>query len=108
MSRLSLYNEIQILRKLDHPNIIKLHEVYETGNHIYMVQTYLKGGDLFDTILSKGSFSEKKAAEILYQILQALQYIHAKGIMHRDLKPENLMIKDKDMTIVLVDFGLAS
>lgn len=73
-----------------------------------MLQNYLKGGELFDTIMKKGNFCEKDACKLLYQILLALDYIHQKGIMHRDLKPENLMLKDKELNIVLVDFGLAS
>ena len=99
-SKLSLFNEIEILKKCDHPNIIKLYEVYESANHIYMLQNLLKGGELFDSIMKKGNFDEKDAAKIIQQILLALEYIHGMGIMHRDLKPENLLLKDLEFNLV--------
>lgn len=103
-------NEIQILRQCEHPNIIKLFEVYESDNYIYLVQNVLRGGELFDTIIKIGNFSERNAAKITHQLLSALEYIHSKGIMHRDIKPENLILVDKsdDMQIKLADFGLAA
>ncbi|KAL4485766.1 hypothetical protein ABPG72_012306 [Tetrahymena utriculariae] len=109
-TRTGLLNEIQILRKCDHPNIIKLYEVYESDNYIYLVQNVLKGGELFDTIIKNGNFSEKNAAKIIHQLLSALEYIHAKNIMHRDIKPENLILVDKsdEFQIKLADFGLAA
>lgn len=107
-SQMTLYNEIEILRRCDHPNIIKLYEVFEGKTHIYMVQNYVKGGELYEAIMTRGRFSEKQAAKILHQILLALDYLHGKGIMHRDLKPENVILKDEELNIVVIDFGLAS
>lgn len=106
----SILMEINLMRTLNHPNILKVFEVYETGNHINLVLEILKGGELFERIVSHGAYSEKSAAVLMKQFLSALQYLHEKGIMHRDLKPENLILTSKDdsTTIKLADFGLAT
>ena len=107
-TRVGLINEISIMRSLDHPNIIKLHEVYEGEYHVYLVLELLKGGELFDRIIKKGHYSEKDAAILISKLIWALEYIHERGIMHRDIKPENLILKDdNEYEIKLADFGLA-
>ena len=87
----SFENEIKILKTVDHPHIIKLFECYYDSNYFYMVEEFCSGGDLFDYIKNQKNFSENKAANILYQILSAINYLHKKQIVHRDLKPENIV-----------------
>lgn len=107
-TKTGLINEINIMRNVSHPNIIQLFEVYEGEYHIYLVMELLRGGELFDKIVKKGHYSEKDAAILIRKLLEALEYIHGKGIMHRDIKPENLILKDDDeFDIKLADFGLS-
>ena len=82
-----------LLRKLDHPNIIKLVEVYESLNNIHLVLEHLNGGELFERIRQKGQYCEMDAAVIMRCILRALVAMHSKKIVHRDLKPENMLFK---------------
>jgi len=88
----SVYNEITALRKIDHPNIIKLFEVYENEMFIHLVIEYLKGGELFKRLQNKGAYSEKDASMAIKHVLEALNYCHKHNIVHRDLKPENLVL----------------
>ncbi|KAL9986398.1 hypothetical protein ACROYT_G000541 [Oculina patagonica] len=104
--------EIDILLNLNqHPNIIRLHEIFETPTHIYMVLELVKGGELFERIVERGYYSEKDAAEAVRQICDALKYVHNHHppIIHRDLKPENLLYADDKDTAALkiADFGLS-
>lgn len=109
------YREINMLKKLDHPNIIKLYEVYESKNSIYLIMEKCNGGELFDNIIehiTKGQmYSEKQVSEIVLQILSAINYCHKNGICHRDLKPENILLLKKEgeenNKIKLIDFGLS-
>lgn len=82
-----------LLRRLDHENIIHLHEVYESENNIHLILEYLNGGELFERIKKNGSYNEKDASIIMRSILDALVVMHDKFIVHRDLKPENLLFK---------------
>ena len=91
----SFKSEMAVLRKLDHPNILKLYEVFEDQKKYFLVTEYCKGGELFDEIINKVTFSEADAAGIISQVLQAVAYCHSIGIVHRDLKPENVLI-DKE------------
>ncbi|CAK88776.1 unnamed protein product (macronuclear) [Paramecium tetraurelia] len=102
--------EIDILRQLDHPNIIKLYETFEDQRNVYLVMELCEGGELFDRIMDKGYFSEAEAHEIFLQIMQALNYCHTNGICHRDLKPENFLFLTKadDSPIKVIDFGLST
>ena len=81
------------MRRVDHENIIHLHEVYESENNIHLMLEYLNGGELFERIKKNGSYNEKDAAVIMRCILQALVAMHDRKIVHRDLKPENLLFK---------------
>jgi serine/threonine protein kinase len=98
--------------------VIKLHEVYENENYIYLVKELLKGrfvvyqnigGELFSKLKKHTSYSEKYVAQIVLRLLSALEYIHANNILHRDIKPENLILRSRsnDYDICLADFGLA-
>jgi len=102
-------NEIEILRFLKHPTIITLYEVYESADYVHLVIEYLKGGELFDKIQAKGSYSEGDAAKLMKRLLEAINYCHQKNVIHRDLKPENIILQDtaSDLDFKIVDFGLA-
>lgn len=89
----SIVREIQILRKLNHPNIIKLYEVYENDLYIHIVLEYLNGGELYQQLQSKGIYSESDAVLVFKSVLEALEYCHSKNVIHRDLKPENLILR---------------
>ena len=107
--------EINILKKVDHPNIVKIYEVYETNRSLYIIMEKCNGGELFDKIIDnisqKRMFSEKETAKIFLQIMSAINYCHKNGICHRDLKPENILLLQKDneddYPIKLIDFGLS-
>ncbi len=109
--RASLINEIQVMRKLDHPYIMKLEEVHESKNSIYLVLELLEGGELLN-YTSKKHLKYKDYWRVMKCILEALAYMNDKKIMHRDLKPDNMILKTKDKlencTLKLVDFGLAT
>eukprot|EP01016_Furgasonia_blochmanni_P042442 TRINITY_DN563_c0_g2_i7.p1 TRINITY_DN563_c0_g2~~TRINITY_DN563_c0_g2_i7.p1 ORF type:complete len:335 (-),score=102.81 TRINITY_DN563_c0_g2_i7:569-1510(-) len=102
-----LQNEVQILKQLDHPNIIKVYEFYEDKKFLYIVTELCSGGELFDKIEKEGGFKEKQAAQTVKQILRAVCYCHKNNIMHRDLKPENVLYdaKEDDATLKVIDFG---
>ena len=87
-----ILNEIEIMRKINHPNIIKLYEVYESDLYIHLVLEYLRGGELLTHLKNKGAYSEKDAAIVIRRVLEALEYCHSQNIIHRDLKPENLIV----------------
>lgn len=100
--------ELKILQKLHHPGIVSLKAFYEDSESYYLVMEYVPGGDLMDFVASYGSVGEAAGCEIAKQILQAVGYVHSKGISHRDLKPDNILIaKDDPVTIKITDFGLA-
>ena len=107
-------NEIDILKKLSHPNIVKIYEFYSSKNHYHLITEYYKYGELFSYM--RNSFSEKQLAIIFYQILSGLWYLHDNNVIHRNIKPENIMIsyKEKDIEtqeeyfwVKIVDFGTA-
>jgi len=108
MKRLS--TEIEIMKKLKHKNIIQLIDVFDnSSSHLYLVMELVKGGELFDKIVSRGQYSEKDACNIISQIVEAVEYMHQHGVCHRDLKPENLLCSgDDDNELVrIADFGLS-
>ena len=108
-----LMREVNLMIQLDHPNIIKLYEVYETDKNIYLIMELCTGGELFDRIVenteSGVQFTEKQAADIFKQMMSAINYCHKNGIVHRDLKPENLLYlnKDENSPIKVIDFGMS-
>lgn len=101
--------EVTILQTLDHPHVIKMYEYFEDDDSIYLVLEKCEGGELFDRIIEKEFFSEKEAARIFKQILQAINYCHNNGVCHRDLKPENFIFatKEESSDIKIIDFGLS-
>jgi len=103
-----LKNEVAILKKVRHPSIIALIDIYETDANLYLVMELVTGGELFDKIVEKGQYTERDAASIVMKILSAVQYLHDNQIAHRDLKPENLLLKaGEDTGVMLSDFGLS-
>lgn len=106
-SQSSLLKEFDILRNLDHPNILRCYEIFEDSRCYYISTEYCPGGDLFTEISKMKKFSESQAADIMYQILSALVYCHERGIIHRDLKPENILLLEKGdlLSLKVADFG---
>ena len=103
--------EIQILKKLDHPFILKIIEFHSTETEYHLITDYCQNGELYSEIVNRGRFSEREASFIIYQILLAIRYCHNMGIVHRDIKPENIMIERKEasglLRVKLIDFGVA-
>ncbi|PIK46856.1 putative serine/threonine-protein kinase DCLK3 isoform X5 [Apostichopus japonicus] len=103
-------NEIAILKEIDHPNIVKLYEEFETDDYIYLIMDYIRGGDLFDAIIDSVKFTEADASVMVRDLARALDYLHKMNVVHRDMKPENLLVNltdDSKMQLKLADFGLA-
>src|SRR4051812_39030203 len=105
-----MLNEIDLMRTLDHDNVIKLYEVHETEKSLYLVMELVQGKSLQDIIVKESfrkDYSSKQIMEMIRSIVDALAYMSLKGIMHRDLKPDNILI-DKKGKPKIVDFGLAT
>lgn len=104
-----LLRELEILRSLDHPNIIKFYEVYQDEMFFYICMEYCSGGELLDRITKKNNFKEHEAALITDKIFSAINHMHARGVVHRDIKPENVLFSNKssDSEVKIVDFGLS-
>ena len=108
-----LKREIEIMRQVDHPHIIRLYDVFEDDKNIFLVTELCTGGELYDRVVDKTMsnehFSEYDAARITRNILSAIQYIHEKGVAHRDLKPENFLLEDEtdEAAVKIIDFGLS-
>lgn len=107
--------EIDVMKKMDHPNICKLFETFDGTKYMHLVMEMCEGGELFDVILNVGTFQERQAAYVMQSTLRALNYMHSHALTHRDLKPENFLVmeqvkgtKIEGTTIKLIDFGLAT
>jgi len=105
--RIRLKSEIDLLKTLDHPNIVRLLEVYESDERVYLVFEY-KNGDLYNYIQTKGPVSEMVAMEIFRQLISAVDFCHKKKVVHLDIKLENILIDDATLEIHLADFGFAT
>ena len=107
---IEILNEINVLKQIDHPNIVKIFEFYNSEDAYYLITEYCEGGELFKIINEKKKLTEIQCAYVMYQILSAIKYCHKLKIMHRDLKPENILIykhnKNKDyFDVKICDFG---
>lgn len=102
--------EIEILKTLDHPNVIRFYEAYESPSSYFIIQEFCGGGDLGRLFeIQSGGFKESDARDYMWQIFLALNYLHKKGIAHRDIKPENFLITDHASSqLKLIDFGLSA
>lgn len=107
----ALLKEIEMLKKLDHPNIVKIYEVLEDKDALFLILELCRGGDLCDRIEAEGSLSEGDARTIMRQIFGALAYCHTKKVVHRDVKAENFLLATQDakcLNIKLTDFGIST
>lgn len=110
VTREDIEREVNILKEIQHPNIITLHEVFENKAEVILILELVAGGELFDFLAEKESLSEEEATQFLKQILDGVHYLHSKRIAHFDLKPENIMLLNRSVPhprIKLIDFGLA-
>ncbi|KDE05900.1 CAMK/CAMKL/KIN4 protein kinase [Microbotryum lychnidis-dioicae p1A1 Lamole] len=99
--------EIEVLKSVRHPNIVRLYDVIETDKYIGIVLEYASGGELFDHILAHRYLKERDASRLFAQLISGVGYLHAKGIVHRDLKLENLLL-DRNRNVQITDFGFAN
>ncbi|XP_007259741.3 serine/threonine-protein kinase H1 [Astyanax mexicanus] len=102
--------ELGVLRRVRHANIIRLEEVFQTPDRVYLVLELATGGELLERVVAWGSFTERDATRALIMVSSGLRYLHSLGIVHRDLKPENLLYyhPGPDSRLIITDFGLAS
>ena len=114
MNRLLIKNEIDLLKKLSHPNIVRIYEFYESTNCFYLINEF-SDGELYQYI-NKSTLNEQQLSIIFYQVFSGLYYLHENKIIHRDLKPENILISKKEVDLLseeeyfwiqIIDFGTA-
>ena len=108
----AVFNEVEILKTLDHPNIVKVFEYFEDDCNYYILMEYCAGGDLFDKLQQTRQFTEVQAVKIMKKLFSALNYLHSKGVIHRDLKPENILVVQSDQlemnfNIKVTDFNVS-
>ena len=101
--------EFNLLKKLDHPNVLRVYEAFEDNVYIYIVTELLSGGELFERVLHEGQINENRTSDIIRQTLTALSYCHSNMLAHRDIKPQNILLESKEgeTFVKLIDFGLA-
>ncbi|XP_019859468.1 PREDICTED: serine/threonine-protein kinase Chk2-like, partial [Amphimedon queenslandica] len=101
--------EVKIIKALQHPCIIRVEDLYESTDSLYIVLELVEGGELFDRVILNGKFNDKVGKLLFYQMVVAVKYLHDKGITHRDLKPENILLSstDEETLIKVTDFGLS-
>ncbi|KAG0744924.1 hypothetical protein G6F57_008901 [Rhizopus arrhizus] len=104
-----LDSEMDILKKVRHEHIVSLHDIYESDDAVYIVTDLCTGGELFQRIVERGTYTEAMAADLVRQMLEGLAYLHSQDIVHRDIKPENLLFKtaDENAKLLITDFGLS-
>lgn len=105
----ALKDEIEILKSLEHDNIIYLKDNFNERSYYYLVTEIMRGGELFDRIVAKTFYNEKEARDLCKIVFEAVAYCHSFNIAHRDLKPENLLLmsRDNDRQVKIADFGFA-
>ena len=102
--------EMSILKKMFHKNIVKLFEIMETAQRLYIVTEFCEGGDLYNYISTRGHLSERQSCKFFHEIIEALTYLHSQQIAHRDIKPENFLLdtSGKSISLKLIDFGISN
>ncbi|XP_020377256.2 NUAK family SNF1-like kinase 1 [Rhincodon typus] len=105
--RIHIQREMEIMSSLNHPNIIRIYEVFENKDKIIIVMDYCSNGELYDYVNERRRLSENEARRAFRQIVSAIHYCHKKGIVHRDLKLENILL-DENFNVKLADFGLSN
>ena len=103
-----IYREMDILKKIFHPNICQLYESYVTVHNYYLILEYIDGGDLFDYITNNKYLSEEESCKFYRQLISVIEYLNTMNIAHRDIKPENILLDSKHQNIKLIDFGLSN
>uniref|UniRef100_A0A6B2L6C9 non-specific serine/threonine protein kinase n=1 Tax=Arcella intermedia TaxID=1963864 RepID=A0A6B2L6C9_9EUKA len=101
-----MMREVDILKDIQHPNIVCYKEFYSSKDHLYIVLELATGGELFNKIIDEGKLMEDEARNLFFQMLSAVNYLHENNITHRDLKPENILL-EKNGNVKISDFGLA-
>ena len=101
----TLFNEIEIISRLNHKNIIHVEKILEDQKNFYIIMEYCEKGELFDYIVNKERLNPAEASLFFYQLINGVEYIHKQGFAHRDLKPENLLLT-KEKILKIIDFGL--
>lgn len=102
-----LYREVRIMKLLNHPHVVRLYEVIDTPNELFLIMEYAAGGEIFDYLVAHGRMKEKEARRHFRQIISAIEYCHNLHIIHRDLKAENLLL-DASMNAKIADFGFSN
>ncbi|KAJ3265434.1 MAP/microtubule affinity-regulating kinase 3 [Chytriomyces hyalinus] len=102
-----LFREVRIMKLLNHPHIVRLYEVIDTPNELYLIMEFAAGGEIFDYLVAHGRMKEKEARRHFRQIISAIEYCHDLHVIHRDLKAENLLL-DASMNIKIADFGFSN
>ncbi|SMY23257.1 unnamed protein product [Zymoseptoria tritici ST99CH_1A5] len=103
-----LEREIAVMKLLEHPNIVRLFDVWENRNELYLIMEYVEGGELFHYVDDMKGLPEDESVYIFRQIISALLYCHRLLICHRDLKPENILLDRRDLSVKIIDFGMAA
>ncbi|CAK5274766.1 unnamed protein product [Mycena citricolor] len=107
--RLGIDREITMMKLMNHPNIMRIYDVYEGSNELFLILEYIQGGELFDFLVNRGRLPPAEALEYFKQIIYGLNYAHTFSIIHRDLKPENILIASLSPPIIkIADWGMAA
>jgi len=109
-ARADVEREVMVVKELSHPSLLRHFYSFQDRQEVYLVSELMRGGDLFDRLVLKGSFTEVEARRIVLCVVEGIRYLHEKDIVHRDIKPENVVLREasKDnLQCVLCDFGFA-
>lgn len=107
--RLGIDREITMMKLMNHPNIMRIYDVFEAETELYLVLEYVEGGELYDFLVNRGKLLPQEALEFFKQIIYGLNYAHTFSIIHRDLKPENILIASLSPPLIkIADWGMAA